>query len=71
MTSNMKTTCSHLLTLFTLATATGEIQTLRANLKQARQDYQSLETQLREVRSTENATKVGILLEALAVQFAI
>jgi len=66
----MKTTCSHLLTLFTLATAADEIQALRANLKQARQGYQSLETQLREVRSTENATKVRIPLEALAVQFA-
>jgi len=35
-----------------------EIQTLRANLKQARQDQQSLETQLREVRSAESSTKV-------------
>lgn len=35
-----------------------EIQTLRVNLKQARQDQQSLETQLREVRSAESSTKV-------------
>lgn len=35
-----------------------EIQTLRTNLKEARQDYQSLETQLREVRSAETSTKV-------------
>ena len=35
-----------------------EIQTLRSNLKEARQDYQSLEAQLREVRSAETSTKV-------------
>ena len=35
-----------------------EIQTLRASLKQARQDQQSLETQLRELRSAESSTKV-------------
>ena len=35
-----------------------EIQTLRSNLKQARQEHQALEAQVRELRSTENATKV-------------
>lgn len=35
-----------------------EIQTLRSNLKQARQEHQTLEAQVRELRSTENATKV-------------
>ena len=35
-----------------------EIQTLRASLKQARQDQQSLEIQLRELRSAESSTKV-------------
>ncbi|SRR6266550_1082238 len=35
-----------------------EIQTLRSNLKEARQDYQSLESQLRELRSAETSTKV-------------
>lgn len=42
-----------------------EIQTLRVSLKQARQDQQSLETQLRELRSAESSTKVrlhGILV---------
>lgn len=35
-----------------------EIQTLRANLKQARQENQALESQVRELRSTETSTKV-------------
>ena len=35
-----------------------EIQTLRSNLKEARQDYQSLESQLRELRSAETSMKV-------------
>ncbi|KAI0693206.1 hypothetical protein BC835DRAFT_1276339 [Cytidiella melzeri] len=34
-----------------------EIHTLRGNLKQARQDYQVLETQVRELRSTDTANK--------------
>ena len=35
-----------------------EIQTLRTNLRQARQDYQTLESQVRELRSTETSNKV-------------
>ena len=35
-----------------------EIQTLRADLKQARQDHQALERQLRELTSAETSTKV-------------
>ncbi len=38
-----------------------EIHTLRANLKEARMEHQSMEAQLRELRSTETATKVGPL----------
>ncbi|EGN98500.1 hypothetical protein SERLA73DRAFT_169454 [Serpula lacrymans var. lacrymans S7.3] len=37
-----------------------EIQTLRANLKQARQDHQSLETQARELRSSETSNKFKV-----------
>jgi hypothetical protein len=37
---------------------TEEINTLRTSLKQARQEHLALETQLRELRSTENSTKV-------------
>ena len=36
-----------------------EIHTLRVNLKEARMEHQSMEAQLRELRSTETATKVG------------
>lgn len=39
---------------------TDEIQTLRANLKQARQDHQALESQLRELRSMETAAKFKV-----------
>ena len=35
-----------------------EIQTLRADLKQARQDHQAWERQLRELTSSETSTKV-------------
>ena len=35
-----------------------EIKTLRANLKQARHDHQTLELQVRELRSTDTSTKV-------------
>lgn len=35
-----------------------EISTLRTNLKQSRHDYQELEGQVRELRSTENSSKV-------------
>lgn len=35
-----------------------EIQTLRTNLRQARQEYQTLESQVRELRSTETSNKV-------------
>ena len=38
-----------------------EIKTLRANLKQARQDHQALEAQVRELRSTETSTRVYLL----------
>ncbi|TFY82201.1 hypothetical protein EWM64_g1811 [Hericium alpestre] len=46
-----------------------EIQTLRASLKQARQEYQALETQLRELRSTENSTKFK--LDSLSQQLQL
>ena len=39
---------------------TEEIQNLRSNLKQARQEHQSLEGQLRELRSAETATKFKV-----------
>ena len=39
--------------------ATDEVQNLRKSLRQARQDHQALETQVRELRSTETSTKVG------------
>lgn len=35
-----------------------EISTLRANLKQSRHEHQELEAQIRELRSTENSSKV-------------
>lgn len=35
-----------------------EIKTLRANLKEARQEHQALEVQVRELRSTETSSKV-------------
>ena len=35
-----------------------EISTLRTNLKQSRHEYQELESQVRELRSTENSSKV-------------
>ena len=38
--------------------ATEEVQNLRSSLRQARQDHQALETQVRELRSTETSTKV-------------
>lgn len=38
--------------------ATEEVQNLRASLRQARQDHQVFETQMRELRSTETSTKV-------------
>ena len=37
---------------------TEEIQTLRANLKQARLEYQTLEAEVRELRSKETSTQV-------------
>ena len=37
-----------------------EIQTLRANLKEARQEHQTLEAQVRELRSIETSTKVNM-----------
>ncbi|CAA7262954.1 unnamed protein product [Cyclocybe aegerita] len=37
-----------------------EIQTLRANLKEARQEHQALESQVRELRSMETSTKFKI-----------
>ena len=39
-----------------------EIQTLRANLKEARQEHQTLEAQVRELRSIETSTKVSVVL---------
>lgn len=35
-----------------------EVTTLRANLKEARQEHQKLETQIRDLRSTETSNKV-------------
>ncbi|KAI0338862.1 hypothetical protein BDW22DRAFT_1362157 [Trametopsis cervina] len=46
-----------------------EIHTLRGNLKQARQDYQGLESQLRELRSTETANKFK--LDSLSQQLEL
>lgn len=40
-----------------------EVQTLRSNLKQARQEHQALEAQVRELRSTETSTTVKWLLD--------
>lgn len=37
---------------------TEEVTTLRANLKEARQEHQKLEAQLRDLRSSENSNKV-------------
>ena len=37
-----------------------EVQNLRANLKEARQEHQTLEAQVRELRSTETSTKVSV-----------
>ena len=37
-----------------------EIQNLRANLKEARQEHQTLEAQVRELRSIETSTKVSM-----------
>lgn len=48
------------LSAYTKRSSLEEIQTLRVNLKQARQDQQSLETQLRELRSAESSTKVRL-----------
>ena len=48
------------LSAYTKRASLEEIQTLRVNLKQARQDQQSLETQLRELRSAESSTKVRL-----------
>ena len=39
-----------------------EIQTLRSDLKQARQEHQSLERQVRELTSVETSTKVRVIL---------
>ena len=39
-----------------------EIQTLRSDLKQARQEHQSLERQVRELTSAETSTKVRVIL---------
>ena len=57
MLSVMVRSFSHLLT-YAKRASIEEIHTLRVNLKQARQDQQSLETQLRELRSAESSTKV-------------
>ncbi|KDR82878.1 hypothetical protein GALMADRAFT_58080 [Galerina marginata CBS 339.88] len=46
-----------------------EIQTLRSNLKEARQEHQALEAQVRELRSTETATKFKI--ESLSQQLQL
>ena len=40
--------------------STEEIQTLRTNLKDARQEHQTLEAQVRELRSIETSTKVSM-----------
>ena len=48
---------------------TEEIQTLRTNLKQARQEHQALEGQLRELRSAETATKFK--LDSLSQQLQL
>jgi nucleoprotein TPR len=39
--------------------AVEEVQTLRASLREARQDHQALEAQVRELRSAETSTKVS------------
>lgn len=44
-----------------------EISTLRTNLKQSRHEYQELETRVRELRSTENSSKVRWLPPASVV----
>ena len=44
-----------------LTSVSEEIHSLRANLKEARMEHQSMEAQLRELRSRETATKVGPL----------
>ncbi|KAI0736332.1 hypothetical protein C8Q72DRAFT_803970 [Fomitopsis betulina] len=46
-----------------------EIQTLRTNLKQARQEHQALEGQLRELRSSETATRFK--LDSLSQQLQL
>lgn len=48
---------------------TDEIQTLRTNLKQARQEHQALEGQLRELRSSETATRFK--LDSLSQQLQL
>lgn len=40
----------------------GEIQTLRSDLKQARQEHQGLERKVRELTSAETSTKVSTTL---------
>jgi nucleoprotein TPR len=46
-----------------------EIQTLRSNLKQARQEHQALEAQVRELRSTETSTKVKRLFISQVIPY--
>lgn len=48
----------YLLSFLTFTYYVEEINTLRANLKEARQEHQALEAQVRELRSTETTTKV-------------
>ena len=50
-----------------------EIQALRSNLKEARQEYQTLEIQVRELRSTETSTKVArrLVLHLDAYKFTV
>ena len=45
--------------------ATDEVQNLRTSLRQARQDHQALETQVRELRSTETSTKVALFISPI------
>lgn len=48
-----------------------EIHILRANLKEARQEHQALEVQVRELRSTDTATKVRYLTEIVCLASTI
>ena len=49
--------CSPLVTRLTLYA--GEVQVLRTHLKEARQERQKLELQVRELRATETSTNVS------------